>query len=486
MHIQFSQSRPETARLLAQVVDKGKLPSSLEKAVSEGAGAARFKGGAGQLFESFVEREGKVLRLALAGAGDRNDEARSANLEKAGAAIAGKYQSSGETEVVLDFADSALSADEAASVLLGLRLRNWRYDVYRTRMKDEQKISLETVTAVNAPEGSEAAWAEAAHLASGIEFTRELVTEPANIIYPESFVSRCRERFEGTGAEIVVLGEAEMEKLGMGALLGVGQGSRRESRVLAIRWNGGEQGAAPIAFVGKGVTFDTGGISLKPAPGMEDMKWDMGGGGAVAGAMLALVRRKAKANIVGVIGLVENMPDGNAQRPGDVVTSMSGQTIEVLNTDAEGRLVLCDALHWTQQEFQPCRIVDFATLTGAIIIALGNDHAGLFSNDDALAKDLADAGNASGDKVWRLPIGPAYDKLIDSPIADMKNIGGKAAGSITAAQFLHRFIADGTPWAHVDVAGMVWSDKPGATWGKGATGFGVRLINQLVADTIEG
>ncbi|WP_435201912.1 leucyl aminopeptidase [Qipengyuania sp. 902] len=485
MHIQFSQSRPETARLLAQVVDKGKLPSSLEKAVSEGANAARFKGGAGQLFESFVERDGKVLRLALAGAGDRNDEARSANLEKAGAAIAGKYQSSGETEVVLDLADSGLSADEAASVLLGLRLRNWRYDVYRTRMKDEQKISLETVTVINAPEGSEAAWAEAAHLASGIEFTRELVTEPANIIYPESFVARCRERFEGTGAEIVVLGEAEMEKLGMGSLLGVGLGSERESQLLAIRWNGGGS-EAPAAFVGKGVTFDTGGISIKPGPGMEDMKWDMGGGGAVAGAMLALVLRKAKANLVGVIGLVENMPDGKAQRPGDVVTSMSGQTIEVLNTDAEGRLVLADALHWTQEEFQPSRIVDFATLTGAIIISLGNEYAGVFSNNDELAGQLYDAGIATGDKNWRLPISAAYDKLIDSPIADMKNIGGKAAGSITAAQFLQRFIANDTPWAHVDVAGMVWSDKPGQTWGKGATGYGVRLIDRFVADNLEG
>ena len=486
MHIQFSQTRPQSARLLAQVVAKGKMPSGLERAIGEGAEKARFSGKTGQVFEGFAERDGDLVRVALAGAGEAGAEARAANLERAGAALAAKYQSSGETELVLDASAGDLSAQDVAHVLTGLRLRNWRYDIYRTKMKDEQKITLETVTVIGAPDGAEAAWGDAAHLAEGVEFTRELITEPANIIYPESFVARCQKRFEGSGAELIVLDEAEMEKLGMGALLGVGQGSRRESRVLAIRWNGGEQGAAPIAFVGKGVTFDTGGISLKPGPGMEDMKWDMGGGGAVAGAMLALVRRKAKANIVGVIGLVENMPDGNAQRPGDVVTSMSGQTIEVLNTDAEGRLVLCDALHWTQQEFQPCRIVDFATLTGAIIIALGNDHAGLFSNDDALAKDLADAGNASGDKVWRLPIGPAYDKLIDSPIADMKNIGGKAAGSITAAQFLHRFIADGTPWAHVDVAGMVWSDKPGATWGKGATGFGVRLINQLVADTIEG
>ena len=219
---------------------------------------------------------------------------------------------------------------------------------------------------------------------------------------------------------------------------------------------------------------------------MEDMKWDMGGAGAVAGGMLALVKRKAKANVVGVMGLVENMPDGNAQRPGDVVTSMSGQTIEVLNTDAEGRLVLADALHWTQQEFEPTRIVDFATLTGAIIISLGNEYAGLFSNDDSLAKDLIEAGEATGDTMWRMPLGKAYDKLIDSPIADMKNIGGKGAGSITAAQFLQRFIADDTPWAHIDIAGMAWSDKPGRTWGKGATGYGVRLIDRLVSDTAEG
>ncbi|GAA3800676.1 leucyl aminopeptidase [Qipengyuania pelagi] len=484
MQIEFSQSRPEAVRILAQTTTKGQLPEGLERAMEEGAKAARFKGSAGQLFDGFVERDGAVQRLVLIGTGAADAEGRAANCEKAGAAISGKYQSAGEETIALDA--TGLAAEDLAHVLLGLRLRNWRYDIYRTKMKDEHKVTLKRVVVLNAPEGAEDAWGEAAHLAEGIEFTRELVTEPANIIYPETFVERCQQRFEGSGAELIVLDEAKMEELGMGALLGVGQGSVRDSRILAIRWNGGTDGDAPIAFVGKGVTFDTGGISIKPGPGMEDMKWDMGGAGAVAGAMLALVRRKAKANVVGVVGLVENMPDGNAQRPGDVVTSMSGQTIEVLNTDAEGRLVLCDALHWTQQEFKPARIVDFATLTGAIIISLGNEHAGLFSNDDALAKDLADAGNASGDKVWRLPIGPAYDKLIDSPIADMKNIGGKGAGSITAAQFLHRFIEDGTPWAHCDIAGTVWSDKPGATWGKGATGFGVRLMDRLVADTIEG
>ncbi|WP_369027110.1 leucyl aminopeptidase [Qipengyuania sp. RANM35] len=485
MHIQFSQTRPQSARLLAHVVDKGKLPSDIEKSISEGAAAARFKGNAGQLFEGFVERDGNVVHLALAGAGDKSDEGRQANLEKAGAALTAKYQCSGYGELLIDLAGSGLSAGDTAAVLLGLRLRNWRYDIYRTKMKDEQKVTLDTVTVVNAPEGAEAAWAEMSHLAAGVEFTRELVTEPANIIYPESFVERCRKRFEGTGAELIVLDEYQMEQLGMGSLLGVGLGSEKESRILAIRWNGGKPGEAPTAFVGKGVTFDTGGISLKPGPGMWDMKWDMGGAGAVAGAMLAIVGRKAKANVVGVMGLVENMPDGKAQRPGDVVTSMSGQTIEVLNTDAEGRLVLADALHWTQEEFQPSRVIDFATLTGAMIIALGHEHGGLFSNNDKLAKDLTEAGLATGDKLWRMPLGPAYDKLIDSPIADMKNIGDKGAGSITAAQFLQRFIADDTAWAHCDIAGMVWSDKPGQTWGKGATGYGVRLMDRLIADTAE-
>ena len=486
MHVQFSQSLPQAARLIAQVVDKGKLPASLPAAMRAGADVARFKGTTGQTFDGFVETADGAARLALAGSGEASDDARLANLEKAGAALAAKFQSTGDEELVLDVRENRLSAEEIGHVLLGLRLRNWRYDIYRTKMKDEQKVTLKKVTVVGGPDDADTAWNELTALAEGVEFTRELVTEPANIIYPETFVERCQKRFEGTGAELIVLDEKQMEELGMGSLLGVGQGSVRESRILAIRWNGGEAGDKPVAFVGKGVTFDTGGISIKPGPGMEDMKWDMGGAGAVAGGMLALVKRKAKANVVGVMGLVENMPDGNAQRPGDVVTSMNGQTIEVLNTDAEGRLVLADALHWTQQEFEPTRIVDFATLTGAIIIALGNEHAGLFSNDDDLAKDLIEAGEATGDTMWRMPLGKGYDKLIDSPIADMKNIGGKGAGSITAAQFLQRFIADDTPWAHIDIAGKAWSDKPGRTWGKGATGYGVRLIDRLVSDTLEG
>ncbi|RXZ65647.1 leucyl aminopeptidase [Pelagerythrobacter rhizovicinus] len=485
MKIEFSPALPEGTRLVAYVADQDKLPGGIEPALAEGAKAARFKGRAGELFEGFVERGGAVVRVAIVGAGESGAEARPGNLEKAGAALAAKYLTSGEKSLAVDFTDSELSAEQAAAVLLGLRLRAWRHDAYRTKLKDEQKRSLETVVAVGAPEGTETAWGVEAALAEGVEFTRQLVTEPPNKVYPVSFVEKCREAFKGTGAELTVLDEDEMARLGMGALLGVGQGSAQPSRLLAIKWNGGGS-EAPTVFVGKGVTFDTGGISLKPGAGMEDMKWDMGGAGAVAGAMLAVVKRKARANVVGVVGLVENMPDGNAIRPSDILTSMSGQTIEVLNTDAEGRLVLCDALHWAQKEFSPKRIVDFATLTGAMVITLGSEYGGVFANDDALADDLLTAGKASGDRLWRLPLDPAYDKLIDSQIADMKNVGPRPAGSITAAQFLQRFIEKGTAWAHCDIAGMVWADKPGATWDKGATGYGARLIDRFVRDTLEG
>ena len=485
MQIQFSESVPGDVRLHAVVVNEDAVPGDLDHAVSEGAAAARFKGKAGQSFETFLSRDGKLLRFALAGAGKADAGSRTLHLEKAGAALSAKYLTSGETSIVVDLGAAGLSAEQAASVLLGLRLRAWRHDAYRTRLKEEQKKSLTTVIVVNAPDGTEAAWKTAEAVAEGVELTRDLVAEPANKIYPVSFVERCQKAFEGTGAELIVLDDDQMEELGMGALLGVGLGSEQPSRILAIKWMGGAEGEAPIAFVGKGVTFDTGGISLKPGPGMGDMKWDMGGSGAVVGAMLSLVKRKAKANVIGAVGLVENMPDGRAQRPGDIVTSMSGQTIEVLNTDAEGRLVLCDVLTWVQREFKPTRIVDLATLTGAMIISLGNEHGGIFSNDDSLADDLLAAGKRVDDKLWRFPLSPAYDKLINSPIADMQNIGPRGAGSITAAQFLKRFIENDTPWAHLDIAGMVWADKAGHIWDKGATGYGTRLLDDFVRATIE-
>ncbi|HEX6661343.1 MAG TPA: leucyl aminopeptidase, partial [Sphingomicrobium sp.] len=377
-------------------------------------------------------------------------------------------------------------ADSAARVALAAALRGWRYDRYRTTLKDKQKPSLTEIVIVGAAADAEHRYTSRWEpVVLGTELTRELVTEPANIIYPETFVERARAALDGSGVEIEVLDRPAMEKLGMGALLGVAQGSIREPRMLILKWNGGSESGQPTAFVGKGVTFDTGGISIKPAQNMEAMKWDMGGAGAVVGAFKALGLRKAKANLVGICGLVENMPSGTAQRPGDVVTTMSGQTVEVINTDAEGRLVLADAIAYVQKNFKPSTIVDFATLTGAILVSLGHEWAGLFSNNEELAGQLLKVGEESGDRLWRMPLAESFDRLIDSPIADVKNVGPREGGSITAAQFIQRFVDDGVRWAHVDMAGKAWSDKAGTTYEKGATGYGVRLIDQYVADVIE-
>ena len=328
------------------------------------------------------------------------------------------------------------------------------------------------------------AYAPLAAVAESVHFIRDLITEPANIIYPETLAAECR-KLTKFGVTVEILGEAQMKKLGMGSLLGVGQGSVRESQLVVMQWHGGKKGVKPVAFVGKGVTFDTGGISIKPAGGMEEMKWDMGGSAAVIGTMRALAARGAKVNAVGIVGLVENMPDGNAQRPGDVVTSMSGQTIEVLNTDAEGRLVLADALWYTQDRFKPQCMIDLATLTGAIISAIGTQRAGIFSNNDKLATALNAAAERTQEKIWRLPLGPEYDAMINCDIADMKNISdGREAGSVTAAQFLQRFVND-VPWAHLDIAGVAWQNKPfSALAPKGAVGWGVRLLNDWVMKRI--
>ena len=367
-----------------------------------------------------------------------------------------------------------------------MRLAAYRFDRYRTKEKPEKKPTIETVKIVvgDVAKAKKADVATKA-LAEAVAFTRDLVSEPANILYPVEFASRIK-ALEPLGLTVEILGVPEMTKLGMGALLGVGQGSVRESQLAIIEWNGAaDPKAKPVAFVGKGVCFDTGGISIKPADGMEDMKWDMGGAGAVAGLMQVLAARKAKVNVVGILGLVENMPDGNAQRPGDIVTSMSGQTIEVINTDAEGRLVLADALWYCQDRFKPKFMIDLATLTGAIIVALGNDYAGLFSNDDELSEKLLAASKATGENLWRLPLPAAYDKQIDSLAADMKNVGARPAGSITAALFIQKFV-NGLPWAHLDIASTAWK-KPSSnpTIPDGATGYGVRLLNRLVADYYE-
>jgi len=487
MHIRFAAQRPSGDHALIVPV-AGNARNALDAfgAAKAGIEAAmqrqRFDGEAGSVAEHYLDSDGGRRLLLVGTGGDLNAD----SPEKLGGKVTGRLLLSGEREAVIDLGGTRFDADGAARVALGAVLRAWRHDRYRTRLKDKQRPTLETITIVGAPDGAEARWTERfAPLAEGVMLTRELVAEPANIIYPESFVERVR-HLADLGVEIRVLGEAEMEKLGMGALLGVSQGSRRDAQLLVMSWNGGEAGATPTVFVGKGVTFDTGGISIKPAQGMEGMKWDMGGAGAVAGAMKALAGRKAKANVVGICGLVENMPDGNAQRPGDVVTTMSGQTVEVINTDAEGRLVLCDAITWAQKEFSPRTIIDLATLTGAMVISLGHEYAGIFANDDALAASLIKAGEASGDKLWRQPLGEAYDRLIDSPIADMKNVGPREAGSITAAQFIKRFVDDGVAWAHLDIAGMAWANKAGTTFDKGATGYGVRLLDQYIADVVEG
>jgi leucyl aminopeptidase len=334
-------------------------------------------------------------------------------------------------------------------------------------------------------DAARAVFATLSAIGDGVIFTRDLVSEPPNVLFPVEFAARVK-ALEALGLVVEVLGQEEMTRLGMGSLLAVGQGSIRESQLVVIRWNGAADPAAqPVAFIGKGVCFDTGGISIKPADGMEDMKWDMGGAGAVAGLMHALAGRKAKVNAVGILGLVENMPDGNAYRPGDVLTSMSGQTIEVINTDAEGRLVLADALWYCQDRFKPKFMIDLATLTGAIIISLGNDMAGCFSSDDALAGRILDAAKAEDEGMWRMPLPDAYNKQIDSMIADMKNTGGRPGGSITAALFLKRFV-NGVPWAHLDIANTAWK-KPSTvpTVPDGAVGYGVRLLNRLVADHYE-
>ncbi|RST30803.1 leucyl aminopeptidase [Sphingomonas ginkgonis] len=489
MQINFAAERPSGAFALVLPSRGGDRPGvaalgSQRAGIDAALKSQRFEGENGAAAEAWLDDGGTHRRLLVVGLG--SDARVAEGAEKLGGAAVARLQTSGEKAAVLDLTGLGFDADAAARVALGATLRSWRYDLYRTRLKDKQKPTLDTLTIVGAPAEAEQRWTSRwKGVAEGVALTKELVTEPANIIYAETFVERVRKAAAGTGLEISTLGQAEMEALGMGALLGVNQGSIREPRILVMKWNGGTQGEAPVLFIGKGVTFDTGGISIKPAAGMESMKWDMGGAGAVAGAMLGLAKRKAKANVIGVCGLVENMPSGSAQRPGDVVTSMSGQTIEVINTDAEGRLVLGDAMTWAQREFKPKTMIDLATLTGAMVISLGHEFGGMFSNDDGLAAELEAASRTSGDHLWRMPLTDAFDRLIDSPIADMKNVGPREGGSITAAAFLKRFVDEGVRWAHLDIAGTVWSDKPGSTYEKGATGFGVRVLDQFVADTAE-
>ena len=464
------------------------IDTAADGAVTRALEAGRFTGAKGQT-QTVLGHSGDVARLLLLGVGKGQDlDARAA--EELGGVVAAEANAAGHTAVtvVVDpVKGSRLSpAELAANLALGVRLRSYRFDKYKTKDKPEQKLSLQRLSVVLAtPADARKAYGQLEPVVDAVFLTRDLVSEPPNVLFPVEFARRAKELTK-LGVKVEILGEAEMKKLGMETLLAVGQGSGRDSQLLVMKWMNGPKGQAPVALIGKGVCFDTGGISLKPAAGMEDMKWDMGGAGAVTGAMRLIAGRKAKANVVAVCALVENMPDGNAQRPGDVVKSMSGQTVEVINTDAEGRLILCDAMWYAQQKFKPQAMVELSTLTGAIIVALGHERAGLFCNDTELSNRLRAAGSGIGEKLWRMPLGPKYDKLIDSEIADMKNVGGgRDGGSITAAQFLQRFVQDGVAWAHIDIAGVAWSGKGDTTRPKGATAFGVRLLDRLIAENYE-
>src|SRR3954452_8386241 len=453
--------------------------------VKRAATAAAFKGKSGAALDILAPEGVKATRLIVIGAGKAAGLKANDFLKFGGVAASKLPAGAAAMTVMAELPNGAMTSEQAVAIVSGLRLRTYKFDRYKTKKKDGEEggTRADVSFAVGDVVAAKRAFASAAAIVDGVVIARDLVNEPPNVLFPEEFARRAG-LLRKLGVRIEVLDVKAMDKLGMGALLGVGQGSARPSRTVIMRWDGGRKGEAPVAFVGKGVCFDTGGISIKPAGSMEDMKGDMGGAACVVGLMHALSARKAKINVIGAIGLVENMPDGNAQRPGDIVTSMSGQTIEIINTDAEGRLVLADVLWYVATKFKPKFMIDLATLTGAIMVALGTEHAGLFSNNDDLADKLLKAGQETGEKVWRMPLGSEYDKLIDSQFADMKNTGSRHGGSITAAQFLQRFVDD-TPWAHLDIAGTAMGapkSDVNQSWG---SGFGVRLLDRLVAEHYE-
>ncbi|WP_170348939.1 leucyl aminopeptidase [Ruegeria atlantica] len=397
-----------------------------------------------------------------------------AEARKAGATLA---KLAGGKDVLVMAGNQVRTED----LTMGIVLRTYDFDAHKT--KEAEEVGTVTISHQK-PDEVEAAFAPQYAVADGVRMTRDLTNEPANVLTTTEFADRLAEMAE-LGLEVEVLEEDTLAELGMRTLLSVGQGSVSPSKVVVMQWNGGDKDDAPLALVGKGVVFDTGGISLKPAGGMEDMTMDMGGAGVVAGTMRALAKRKAKANVVGLVGLVENMPSGNASRPGDVVKSMKGDTVEIINTDAEGRLVLCDVMWYTQERFQPVGMIDLATLTGAVIIGLGHENAGVFSNNDTFCDAFLKSAKAEDEGAWRLPLGEGYDKQLKSRIADMKNVGGRPAGSITAAQFLQRFVKEETPWIHLDIAGVASVSSETSYAPKGATGWGVRALSRLVQDNFE-
>ena len=467
-----------------------KLDKKSGGALSRAIRASSFEGKKGHSLNVLALAGTKLDEVMIVGLGKPGDITELEMQRLGGRIYAGTKQAKkGSVTVAVDAVTDAkiTAADIATEIAYGAKLRSYRFDKYRTKLKPAEKPNIKSLTLQCAGfANARKKYASLGKVADGVFFTRDLVSEPGNVIYPDTLAKQAK-TLEKLGVKVQILGEAQMKRLGMGALLGVGQGSARESKLVVMQWHGGPKGkgkaAQPIAFVGKGVTFDTGGISLKPREGLDILKIDMGGSGAVIGLMKALAGRKAQVNVVGVIGCVENMPDGNAQRPGDIVTSMSGQTIEVIDTDAEGRLVLADALHYTNQRFKPKFMVNLATLTGAIMVALAHHNAGLFSNNDQLAERLTQAGLEVDETLWRMPLGEAYDKMIDSKIADMKNLAGRLGGSITAAQFLQRHV-DNTPWAHIDISG-IWAETDTPTVPEGATGFGVRLLDRLVKNHYE-
>ncbi|PSH68012.1 leucyl aminopeptidase [Phyllobacterium brassicacearum] len=493
--ISFAKFAPvESGTAILLVAAEGRTAAEAESVVgpallSRIIDVSEFKGKMAAGLSTIAPAGTELERLVLVGSGDPA-KLKADDWLKIGGAALSKIGTAKNVTAILALPGVEISAENVADFALGMLLRSYTFDKYKTKKgKDnseekEDKSAAKITIQVADPGAAKKSYAHAEAVADGVVLARDLVNEPANILGPVEFAERVEE-LKKLDVKVEILTEKDMKKLGMGSLLGVAQGSARPARLAIMEWHGGKGKDKPIAFVGKGVTFDSGGVSIKPAAGMDEMKGDMGGAAAVTGLMHALASRKAKVNAVGIIGLVENMINGDAQRPGDIVTSMSGQTIEVLNTDAEGRLVLADALYYCNERFNPKFMVNLATLTGAIMVALGVYHAGLFSNDDTLAGQLFEAGQATGEKLWRMPLGDEYDKLIDTKNADMKNIGGRHGGAIIAAQFLKRFVGD-TPWAHLDVAGTAMG-APATEYSQSwASGFGVRLLDRLVRDHFEG
>ena len=487
MNIQFSDLSIPSSGVVAALVATGgeltgiaaELDQLTDGTLSRAIAVDNFNGEEEQVLNIIAPANTDLQRIVLLGAGNRD----TLTIENAGGLFASEAVALGFSEATMLIDD----ANEAAHFAYGAQLGGYRFDKFRTNENLQPKATLiNLIIGSSNLEAADAAFAPLEAVAEGVNITRDLIWEPANSLNPESYAEFCQS-LKKEGLEVEILGEDQMNELGMGALVGVGQGSMWESQLVILKHNGGANNEAPIAFIGKGVTFDTGGLSLKPSSSMERMKEDMGGAATVTGLMVALAKRQANVNAIGILGLVENMPSQAAQRPSDVVHTMSGQTVEVMNTDAEGRLVLCDAMTYTQRTFKPKAMIDLATLTSAIMIALGEEMAGIFSNNDDLAAKVSAAGEKEGEQVWRMPLGSYFKKRLKSEIADMRNNGNKPrlGGSGVAAQFLHNFIENDTPWVHIDIAGTAWTDEAFPTKPKGATGYGVRLLDRMVKDNFE-